>query len=237
MPEYLETLAVGFGDSGDWSINLEVEAKSASEWDTFNEEDTVLSRSEVRDRDLTPVEWKHAWYLRRIDQFMLWGSNSDSVGLIEENLTAPQHLALFLGFTVWDNSINSIDPLDSEDRREFMRNVLLRFYFNSIAKDFPPAQGIAIRLYNHFNMEYPKSVSSEQELCWLLNAAITGSFSAAADIKVIDEEIFEVARNYFRYLGGYNQIHIGWMVPLEELFAKQKEILKYIRNPRSTSSD
>ncbi|KAK6522234.1 hypothetical protein TWF281_002801 [Arthrobotrys megalospora] len=164
------------------------------------EEDGAV-KSEVSDESPTPGELKHAWYLEPIEHSMQLASYKDTIGLVKESLTPQQHLALFLALT------KQYDLTILEDRQRFLDHLLPHFYFQSIAKDFPPAQGIAIRLYRHFDIEYPEQVSPEKELCWLLNAAVTGSRSAAADLKDINEEMFITARKYFRYLGGYNQLY------------------------------
>ncbi|KAK6362265.1 hypothetical protein TWF730_005961 [Orbilia blumenaviensis] len=147
------------------------------------------------------VEWYHTWYFTQVERYMQLNTYKNTINLTKEVLTPQQHLGLFLALTKrYDLSVIEI-------RQTFVVDILPNFYYYSVTKDFPPAQGVAIRIYRHFGVEYPKPVSPEDELCWLLNAAITGSVSAAADLKEIDEGAFNAARKYFRYLGGYNQLY------------------------------
>ncbi|KAF3911191.1 Ankyrin-3 [Arthrobotrys entomopaga] len=150
---------------------------------------------------LATGEYKHSWYLEPVKGFMQSASMEDTITLVGESLKPQQNLPLFLALT------KRYDLNILERRQNFVDRLLPHFNFQALDKDFPPAQGISMQLYNRFGTDFLKSVSAEEEKCLLLNVAVTGSLPAFAHLRATDEEMHNTARKYFRSLGGYNQLY------------------------------
>ncbi|KAI9890885.1 MAG: hypothetical protein M1814_003524 [Vezdaea aestivalis] len=82
----------------------------------------------------------------------------------------------------------------------------LPFLLSAAEAGHKPACAIIFRLYESFELEVPQAVERNR-FAWISDAVSSGAFFLNAELKALDERIFEKSMQDFRSSGGYSQVY------------------------------